>query len=264
MDQGSAGDGGQNAVRLRCHDLPVLGDKKEVCSSGLLHLPTGSRIQIHILVKSLLMGCDNGMKTHGIVQPSLNIPRSVRRCPIEIADTDGQRFCAALEIGAYRGTENPELVFVRRLHPDHGIAAEHVGTQIKGGSAAIGRDVGRIGLHHLCNRVQETLSGKHRHLQPPCGGLHALRIQSRTKRNDMSVICSIRFQPLEYCLGILQNPRAFVQYNVCVLRKDALIPCPVLIIGHIPFFRLHISEAKIAPINVFLLRCHVLFPLSLC
>ena len=70
------------------------------------------------------------MKAHCIVQTSLDMACSVRCCPVEITDTDGDRLSAALEIRTNRCGQDPELVFISRLYTDNRVAAKHIGTDI--------------------------------------------------------------------------------------------------------------------------------------
>ena len=130
MDKGAPGDGRQDAVGLRGDYLIVLRHEEEIGSAGLLHLGPGAGIQIHVLVKSVLMGAHNRVQAHGVIQPCFDVPCTVGRGPVEIADADGQRLRAALEIRAHRRAEDAELILVRRFHPDDGIGAEHERTYI--------------------------------------------------------------------------------------------------------------------------------------
>ena len=65
------------------------------------------------------MGSDRGIQAHGIVEPCLYMACSMRRRPVKITDAQGQGLCAALEIRAYRGGEQTELILIRRLDADN-------------------------------------------------------------------------------------------------------------------------------------------------
>ena len=67
INQRTAGDRGQNAVRLRSYHLAVLRHKQLVGSACLLYLCSGRRVQIHIFVKTVSVGSHDGMKAPGIV-----------------------------------------------------------------------------------------------------------------------------------------------------------------------------------------------------
>ena len=192
------------------------------------------------------------MQAHGIVEAGLDMACPMGRCPVEIADADGQGLRAALEIRPHGRTEDAELIFIRWLHADDGVGAEHIGADVKGRPAAIGRHIGRIGRHCPVHGVDEPLLRELRHLQPPRGIHHALRVQVGPERHDAPVLRGISLQALKYGLGILQDARALVQDDVRILRQAALVPCAVLIIRDIPLLRLHISEAYVAPVDVLL------------
>ena len=74
------------------------------------------------------------MKAHGIVQPGFDMTCSMWSSPVKVADTDGDRFGAALEIWAYRSSKNTELVFTGRLNSDNGVKTKHIGADIKAGT----------------------------------------------------------------------------------------------------------------------------------
>ena len=96
--------------------LPSLVEQ-EVGTAGLLDLGAGCGIQVHILIKALLMRIHDGMKAHGIVQTCLDMAGSVGCCTVKVTDTDGNGLYTALEIRAYRRTEAAELIRIcRALH----------------------------------------------------------------------------------------------------------------------------------------------------
>ena len=76
------------------------------------------------------MGIGDISQTHGIVQTCLDVSGSMRGCTVHVADTDGQRLYAALEVRTNRCTEHSELEFICRLYADDGIDTEHVRTDI--------------------------------------------------------------------------------------------------------------------------------------
>ena len=258
MDQGTAGNGRKNAVRLWGNHLAVPRHKEKIGSAGFLHLGTCAGIKIHILIKPVGMGRHDGMQAHGIVQTCLDIAGSARRRTVKIADTDGQRLYTAFEIRSHGSTEDTELIHIRRLYADDGIHAEHIRADIQRRPASIGRHIRRIGGHSLRHCIHEMLFREHRHLKASGGILHPLPVQIGTECHDMPVLGSIRLQSLKDRLGILQHARTLIQYNIGIFDKGSLVPTAVFKIGDISFLRLNISKIKIAPINVFLFHCRYL------
>ena len=59
--QGTTGDRRQDAVGLRSYHFVIFGHEQEVCTTGLLDISTGSCIQVHILIKTLLMSIYDSM-----------------------------------------------------------------------------------------------------------------------------------------------------------------------------------------------------------
>ena len=76
------------------------------------------------------MSGHNGMKAHCVVQSRFDVPCSMRRCAVEIRDTDGDRFYAAFEVGAYRRGKYTELIFICRLYSDDRVDSEHIRSDI--------------------------------------------------------------------------------------------------------------------------------------
>ena len=184
------------------------------------------------------------MQAHGIVQAGFDVAGPVRRCPVKIGDTDRDRLHAALEVRSYRSGQDPELVLIRRLYADYGIAAEHVRTDIERRAASIRSNPGFICLDGPADRVHPPVDRIDRHLQSLAGILHALRIQVRPERHDMAVLGCVRLQAFKAGLGILENTGALIDHNVFIRNQGTFIPCAVLVAGYKSVICLHISKSE--------------------
>ena len=172
--------------------------------------------------------------------------------PVKIGDADGQGLDAALEIGANGGDEHAELIFVGGFDADDGVGAEHVGADVEGGAAAVGRHPSRVGADGVLHRLDEFLLGIDGHFQPAGGIGHAGSVQVRAENNDLALLGGVGLHALEHRLGILQHAGALADGHLVVVRQDALVPCAVLIVGHKALVGFDIGKAEIAPIQVFL------------
>ena len=245
VDQRTAGDGGKNAVGLGRYYFSVFGYEEEVRSAGFFHLCSGSGIQVHIFIKPLFVGIYDGIKAHGIVQAGFDMPGSVRSCPVKVRYTDGQRLCAAFEVGTNRSTEDTELVFICRFYTDNRIAAKHVGTDVQSGAGTVRRYISSIGFHNRNNGVYPFILGEYRHFQSLAGIFHTGCVQIRAEGYNMAVFCSVRFQTFEAGLGILQDAGTLIDHNIGIGGKRTLIPCSIFIIGYKSFVSLDISKSKV-------------------
>ena len=82
---------------------------------------------------------------------------SVRCCTVEIADADGDRFSAALEVRANRCTEYAELIDVCRFNADDGIITEHIRADVQGCTGTIRRYECCVGYYYISDGVNEAL-----------------------------------------------------------------------------------------------------------
>ena len=101
---------------------------------------------------------------------------SVRCCTVEIADADGDRFSAALEVRANRCTEYAELIDVCRFNADDGIITEHIRADVQGCTGTIRRYECCVGFYYFCDGVYEALFREWRHFKTFCGILHTLAV----------------------------------------------------------------------------------------
>ena len=62
----------------------------------------------------------------------------------------------------------------------------------------------------------------------------------------------------------MQHPGALAQGDGRVGGEDALVPCAVLVMGHISFVRLYVAEANIGPIQIFLFHDIILHSAAGC
>ena len=198
------------------------------------------------------MGIHNVVEAHSVVQARLDVACASGGCPVQVGNTDGQRPDAALEVGAYRGAEDTELELAGGLHTDDGVIAKHIGPQVQAGTGAEGGHPGGIGLHGLVDGIQEPLFGEHGHFHSLTGLDHPLGIQVRAEANGLAVLGGVGLHALEHGLGVLQDAGALVHGDVGIGGQAALIPSAVLVVGYITVIRLHIAEADIAPVDIFL------------
>ena len=266
LQQAAPGDGGENGVGLGGDQLAVLGDENHVGAAGLLDVGAGSGIHVDVLVVALLMGVHNVVKAHGVVQTGLHIAGALGRRPVEIGDAQLQGLDAALEIGADRGDEHPELILRRGLDADDGVAAEHERTDVQRRAGAVGRHplgVCADGLHY---GLHEPVLGEHGHFQAAAGTGHPLGVQVRAEADDASILGGVGFQPLKAGLGVLQNAGALTHGNGGLIGQAAVIPLAVSEIGDIAHVGLDVAKSQIAPVNIFSFHCkhlsEILFPNS--
>ena len=191
LHQRSPGDRRQDTAALRRHDLVVLRHEQEVGPASLLNLGTGSSIQIHIFIKSLIMSVHDSMQTHRIVKTRLDMTGSSRRRTVKITHAQSKRLYAALEVRTHRRGEYTELIISSRLNTDHRVDPEHVRTDIKRCPGTIGRYESLVGTHGLNNSIDEPLLRKNRHLQPSGRILKTFTVQVRTESNDTAILRGI-------------------------------------------------------------------------
>ena len=200
-----------------------------------------------------------GMQTHRVVETRLNVSRAVRCRAVVLAHAERGRLCAALKVGAHRGREQTELVFIRRLHADHRAARKHIGAQVQRSTAAVGRNPVRICLDDRIHRFQESLLRKSRHFKITRGLRHALRVQVGAEGHNAAVLGAICLEALKDLLAILQDARALRNAHGRIRRETAFIPGAVLIVGNVALIRHVIGEANVTPVQILL--CHVKTPL---
>ena len=102
IQERAAGDGGQNAVRVRRDHLSVPGDENDVGTAGLLNKGARGCIQIEILIVPLLMCVGDCKQTHGIVQPRFDMSGSVGGGTVKVGYAEAERAGTAGKIGADR------------------------------------------------------------------------------------------------------------------------------------------------------------------
>ena len=70
----------------------------------------------------------------------------------------------------------------------------------------------------------------------------------------MTIFCRVSLQAFEYSLCILQNTGTLGNLNGSIAGQRTLIPCAILVVGHISLVSLDVGKSKISPINVLLLH----------
>ena len=120
----------KNRIWMRCYNFIIFCYENKVCASRFFHFCSRCRIKIHVFIKSVCMSRNNRMKTHCIIKPRLNMPRSVRSCPVKIRYTDRNRFCTTFKIRTYRCCKHSELIFICRLYSDYRINPKHIWSDI--------------------------------------------------------------------------------------------------------------------------------------
>ena len=215
----------------------------------------GGGIHVDVLVIALLVGVHNVVKAHGVVQTGLDVAGALGRRPVKIGDAQLQGLDAALEIGADRGDEHPELILRRGLDADDGVAAEHERTDVQRRAGAVGRHplgVCADGLHY---GLHEPVLGEHGHFQAAAGAGHPLGVQVRAEADDVAVLGGVGFQPLKAGLGVLQNAGALTHGNGGLIGQAAVVPLAVSEIGDIAHVGLDVAKSQIAPVNIFSFHC---------
>ena len=251
VQQGTAGDGGQNGVR-QGGDQGVALDENHVGSAGFLDMGAGGGIQIDVLVIALLVGVHNVVQAHGIVQSRLYMAGAPGRGTVQIGDADGQGLDAALEVGAYGGGKDAELVFRGGLDADGGVGTEHKGPDVQRGPGAEGGHPGGVGADGLHHGVHKTILGEYGHSQTAAGIGHPGGVQVGTEADDASILGGVGLHTLKAGLGILQYTGALIHGDGGVLRQAAIVPRAVFVVGHKALVRLDIAKAQAAPVNILL------------
>ena len=252
VEQGAAGDGRQDAVALGSDELAVLGDEDEVGAAGLFHLGAGGGVEVHVFSVALAMGVHDGVEAHGVVEASLDVAGAVGSGAVEVSHADGDRLGTALEIGANGSDEDAELVLFGGLHADDGRTAEHVGADIQGSAGAVGGDPGEVGLYGLDNGIDEALGREDGHFEAAAGIFHALGIEVGAESDHAAVFSGIGLEAFKAGLAVLEHAGALGDDHLVVVGEHAFIPGAVLEVGHETVVRLHVSEAKIGPVEIFL------------
>ena len=134
------------------------------------------------------MRLHNRIQTHGIIQSRLDVSRSVRSCPVIIRHLHHNRFGTVFEVGTYRCHKDTELIFLCRLHPDHGAGGKHIRTDIKRRMMSVRRHPVRICPNHLIHCTQEPLLRERGHLQTNGTVMHASGIQIRSEGDNSAVL----------------------------------------------------------------------------
>ena len=166
----------KNTAALWCNHFSIFCNKDEVCSTGLFYFCSCLRIQIHIFSESLIMCIYDRMKTHRIVQTSLNMSRTIWCCTVKITDTDYDRFCAALEIRTNRCRKYTELILFRRSNSDNRCDTEHIWTDVQRSTGAIRWHVSFVCQNSLYYCIYKFIFRKCRHLKTSCRICHTLCI----------------------------------------------------------------------------------------
>ena len=157
------------------------------------------------------------MKAHRIVQTCLDIAGAVRCCTVEIRNLNADRFCAALEIRAYRCSKDTELILVSRLYADDRADTENIRAQIQCRTGSVRRNPRFVGLDNLKNSLYESVLRERRNLEPLCGVVQSLGVQIRPECNCAAVLCRISLQSFEYGLRILKHTCVLAHGNHAVV-----------------------------------------------
>ena len=190
------------------------------------------------------------VKTHGIVQTSLDVSCSVRSCSVEIRYLDDDRLDAFFEVRTDRHAHHTEFILRSRSNADHRAASINERTNIKRCAAAVWRNP-------ICVCLDQHVQGLHEHFlrndrdRKSFRGIdHSLRVQVRTECYDLAVFCSVSFEPFKNSLCVLKHAGAFGNVYCWVGNQFQLAPFTILIgSGNTVVGRL-ILETQAAPINV--------------
>ena len=131
INERSSRDGRQDGIRLRYNECAVAVCEDEVSAACLLDLCACCRIEIDILGKAFLVSSNDRMQRHSIVKSCLDVTCSARSCTVKIRDLNSDRLSTALEVRAYRRSEDPVLIIISRLNADNGVDTEDIRSQIE-------------------------------------------------------------------------------------------------------------------------------------
>ena len=218
----------QNRSGFGCDNGAVFGYKQEVCAAGFLNIGSGCRVKVQIFVIALFMRLHNGVQAHGVVQTGFDMACAVRSGSVIIRNADGDRLCAALEIGANRCAEHSELIFICGLYADNGVRAEHIRADVKRCAGTVRRYPRIVCLNNLINCVNKFLFREHRHLKSFRGSFHTSGVKIRAETYRSAVCRCICLKALKYGLGILKYARAFIHCDIRIGSQGAVIPFAVL------------------------------------
>ncbi len=205
--KGTSRDGREDGIRFDRDEFVPL-DEDDVRASGFLHVGAGGGIRIQIVREALSVRDDDRVQAHRVVEPGLDVTRSVRCRAVEVRNFQLNRFGAALEIRTYRCGQNTELIFVSRFHADDGVGAEHIRTDVQRRAGTVGRNPALIGFYNLSDGLDKAILRERRHFQPFRGIDHTLRVQVRAEADRTAVLRRIGFQSLEYGLRVLKHSGA--------------------------------------------------------
>ncbi len=203
IHQRPTGDGRQDRRTLGGYHLVVLGYKNKVCSTGLLNEGLCCCIEVEVFCKTVLVGFVPCIEAHGVVQSTLDMSGTARCRSVEFTDLKLQRLDSTLEIRTYGSTEHPEGVLGGGSNTDDRAAAEQKRSDIEGGTAAVGRHIGKVGFHQLVQGIDKAVLGKRRHQKPVCRFVHALGIEIGAECYNLSIDGGIGLQAFKTGLCVL-------------------------------------------------------------
>ena len=196
------------------------------------------------------MRIHDSMKTHCIVQTSLDMTCSMRCSTVKVCDTDRDRLCATLEVWSYWCGQDTELVLVSRFNTDNRVTSKHIRTYIQSCTRAIWWYICFICLDRLYNSLYKTVFREYRHFQSSCRICKTLCVEVRTECYDMSVFCCIGFHTFKYSLCILEYTCTLIQCNIRICGQSSFVPFTIFEVGNITIICRNIAESDATPVNV--------------
>ena len=163
---------------------------------------------------------------------------------------------ATLEVRAHGRHEDTELVLVGRLHADDVARGDHERADVERRAGTERGHPRGVGLNDLLDRLDEAVLREGGHDQALGGIGHALGVHVGTEAHDGPIGGGIGLEPLEDLLAIMEDARALRQRDAVIGSQGALIPCAILVVGHIAIVGLAIAEIEVSPVQVLLLNGH--------
>ena len=194
------------------------------------------------------------LEAHGVVEAGLDVAGTMRGSAIVLGNAQLDGGVATLEVPARGHHKNTNWYWLDQLHAD---------------DVAVGDDERRTSSD-APNRTtsagmasNDALPGDDEPGPPEKADMTGvgeigeyIGVHFGTEAHDGPIGGGIGLEPLEDLLAIMEDARALRQRDAVIGGQGALIPCAVLVVGHIAIVGLAIAEIEVSPVQVLLLNGH--------
>ena len=228
LAEGHVRDGREDGRGVGGDVLAVLGDAQEVGGGEFFDVGVGLGVEVEFDGVAGLRGFDVRRQARAVVAAALDVAGAHRGRAVVVVDDDGLHgLQAALVVGAHRGDEDDEGVFLRRRDADLRGAPEQQRADVQGAAGAVGRDVVGVGLDDAPAGVDEHLGRHGRHADALGGVVHALGVLLRAEEDDVAVLLPEGFHAFEGFLPVVQGRGRDVDGDVRGFDELAFVPFAV-------------------------------------